>query len=104
MLKEGYQPDKDKLDKLNPPKGGSGVSDQNILTEIRIIPKLKKGDIVIVKMKEDITAGLAQRLVDQLTKVFPDNKSIVLCAGRDLYPLPKEILNDMGWYQRKKPK
>ena len=72
--------------------------------EIKKIPGLKKNDIVILKMKEDITAQSAEYLVNLLTKTFPDNKSIVLCKGRDLYPLPEKILNDMGWYKRKKSK
>lgn len=72
--------------------------------EIEKIPGLKKDDIVIVSMKEDITAQLAEILVNNLTKTFPDNKSIVLCKDAKLYPLPAKILNDMGWFKRKESK
>ena len=71
------------------------------LMEIKKI-QVKKNDIIILKMKEDINPIIAERLVNLLTKTFPKNKSIVLCKGRDLYPLPEKILNDMGWYKRKK--
>ena len=72
------------------------------IIEIEKIPKLKKGDIIIVKLKQEITAGTALYLESMLTKRFPDNKSLVLCNGRDLFPLPKKMLNSMGWYERKK--
>ena len=74
----------------------------NKIMEIKRIPKLKKGDIVIVELKKEITAGLAMYLETILTKKFPDNKSLVLCNGANLYPLPKKMLNSMGWYERKK--
>ena len=70
------------------------------LVKFEKLAKLKKDDIVIVSMKEDITAGLAEALVNKLTKTFPDNKSIVLCKGEKLYPLPEKILNDMGWFKK----
>ena len=70
--------------------------------ELKKIPKPKKGDIIIVKLKQEITAGTAMYLENALTKFFPDNKSLVLCNGRDLFPLPKKMLNSMGWYERKK--
>ena len=70
--------------------------------EIKKILKLKKGDIIIIELKKEITAGLAMRLEKVLTKGFPDNKSLVLCNGAHLYPLPKKMLNSMGWYERKK--
>ena len=66
--------------------------------------QVKKDDIIILKMKEDVNPINAGKIVDLLTKLFPNNKSIVLCKGRSLYPLPKKILNDMGWYLRKKSK
>ena len=70
--------------------------------EIKKILKLKKGDIIIIELKKEITAGLAMHLEMILTKNFPDNKSLVLCNGANLYPLPKKMLNSMGWYERKK--
>ena len=69
------------------------------LMEIKKI-QVKKNDIIILKMKEDVTERTAGYLVNLLTKTFPDNKSIVLCKDRNLYPLPEKILNDMGWYKR----
>lgn len=69
--------------------------------ELKKIPKPKKGDIIIVKLKQEITAGTAMYLENVLTKFFPDNKSLVLCDGRDLFPLPKKMLNSMGWFKRK---
>jgi len=74
----------------------------NKIMKIKKIPKPKKGDIIIVKLKQEITAGTAMQLDMQLTKAFPNNKSLVLCDGRDLFPLPKKMLNSMGWYERKK--
>ena len=74
------------------------------IMEIKELPNLKKGDIIIVELKREITAGLAMYLESILTKKFPDNKSLVLCNGAQLYPLPKKMLNSMGWYQRKKSK
>lgn len=71
------------------------------IAEIKKI-QVKKNDIIILKMKEDINPIIAERLVNLLTKTFPKNKSIVLCEDRDLYPLPEKILNDMGWYKREK--
>ena len=70
--------------------------------EIKKLPKCKKGDIIIVELKKEITAGLAMYLEAILTKKFPDNKSLVLCNGAKLYPLPKNILNSMGWFEKKK--
>lgn len=69
------------------------------LMEIKKI-QVKKNDIVILEMKEDVTEQNAGHLVDLLSKTFPVNKSIVVCKGQKLYPLPEKILNDMGWYKR----
>ena len=74
----------------------------NKIMEIKELPNLKKGDIIIVELKKEITAGLAMYLETILTKNFPDNKSLVLCNGANLYPLPKKMLNSMGWFERKK--
>ena len=74
------------------------------LMYIKKIPKLKKGDIIIVELKKEITAGLAMYLEAMLTKNFPDNKSLVLCNSAHLYPLPKKMLNSMGWFKRKESK
>lgn len=74
------------------------------IMEIKKIPKLKKGDIIIVELKKEITAGLAIYLETILTKNFPDNKSLVLCNGAHLYPLSKKMLNSMGWFEKKESK
>ena len=68
--------------------------------ELKKIPKPKKGDIIIVKLKQEITAGVAMHLETALTKYFPNKKSLILCDGRDLYPLPKKMLNSMGWFEK----
>ena len=36
---KGYQPNKGKLDELNPPKGGSGISICNNMKEVEILLK-----------------------------------------------------------------
>ena len=70
--------------------------------EIKRIPKLKKGDIAVLRMKGDVTGVVAGYLIKILEKNFPDNKCLVLCNDMDLFPLPKKMLNSMGWYEQKK--
>ena len=86
---------------LGKPKILEAHKEEKWAMEIKKI-QVKKNDIIILEMKEDITQQNAGYLVDLLSKTFPVNKSIVICKGQKLYPLPEKILNDMGWYKRKK--
>jgi len=103
MVKEGYQPNKGKLDPLNPPKGGSGVSKYE--KEGVILSKLsdvKEDDIIIAKTTKPVTAAGAQMIIDSLRGTFPNNKILLTCDGADISFIPVKALNELGWFYKEK--
>ena len=51
---------------------------------------LKKDDVVVLDLKQDIPTEAIQRMKEYLKSIFPDNKAIVLCNGVDLSVVRKK--------------
>ena len=90
MVTGGYQPIKGKLDKSNPPKGGTGVKENILHLESLKKVNLKKDDVIIFNLKQNIPNEAIQRITKQLKQTFPDNKAVVLCNGVDLSIIRKK--------------
>lgn len=84
MLKEGYQPNKGELDSSNSPKGGSGLTEKTLCLGKYKRLNLKKDDVIIINIKGSIPDVGVKRIIEQIKKVFPDNKAVILTEGSSL--------------------
>ena len=46
--------------------------------------RLEPGDVVVLRVSDDIDAATAHACLDVLRQVFPDNRSVILQPGQDL--------------------
>ena len=46
--------------------------------------RLEPGDVVVLRVSDDIDAAMAHAYSDILRQVFPDNRSVILQPGQDL--------------------
>ena len=54
--------------------------DESRLQKVRLEP----GDVVVLRVSDDIDAAMAHAYSDILRQVFPDNRSVILQPGQDL--------------------
>jgi len=90
MLKEGYQPNKGKLDILNPPQGGSGIMGNKLYLGKYKRLNIKKDDVIILNLEQEIPTEGIKHMIKLMKQTFPDNKAIVLCKGVKLSVIRKK--------------